>query len=130
MRIQRTMLKSKIHRAVVTGADLNYMGSITIDAELMRAADMLPYEKVVVLDVENGARFETYAIEGAPGSGTICLNGAAARMVQVGDHVIILTYVEVEASAKELSEWQPRLVFVDEDNRIVTDASAPIHAVA
>jgi len=124
MKIRRTMLKSKIHRAVVTDANLHYQGSITIDTRLMDAADMLPYEKVAILDVENGSRFETYVIEGVPGSGTICLNGAAARMVQPGDHVIILSYVDAEGSRAELSDWDPQLVFVDDNNRIL-DAAGP-----
>lgn len=130
MNIRRTMLKSKIHRAVVTGADLHYQGSITIDRNLMQAADMVEYEKVVVLDVENGNRFETYIIEGAPGSGVICLNGAAARLVAPGDHVIILTYVDVEASDAELKAWNPKLVFVDEKNRQILKANPPLQAIA
>lgn len=130
MNIRRTMLKSKIHRAVVTGADLHYQGSITIDRNLMQAADMVEYEKVVVLDIENGNRFETYIIEGAPGSGVICLNGAAARLVAPGDHVIILTYVDVEASEAELKAWSPKLVFVDEQNRQILKANPPLQAIA
>ena len=123
-------MKSKIHRAVVTDANLHYQGSITIDRDLMEAADMLPYEKVAVLDVESGSRFETYVIEGAPGSGVICLNGAAARLVQKGDHVIILTYVEAEGTREELADWDPLLVFVDERNRILNRAPAPLEAIA
>jgi aspartate 1-decarboxylase len=112
----RTMLKSKIHRARVTEANLNYEGSITIDRLLMEAADILPYEKVAVLDVDNGARLETYAIEGEPGSGTICINGAAARLVTQGDRVIILSYTDVgEAEARS---WHPTLVYVDSQNAI------------
>lgn len=130
MKVRRTMMKSKIHRAVVTDANLHYQGSITIDRDLMDAADMLPYEKVAVLDVESGSRFETYVIEGAPGSGVICLNGAAARLVQKGDHVIILTYVEAEGSREELADWEPTLVFVDERNRILRAPLAPAEAVA
>lgn len=130
MKIRRTMMKSKIHRAVVTDANLHYQGSITIDRDLMEAADMLPYEKVAVLDVESGSRFETYVIEGAPGSGVICLNGAAARLVQKGDHVIILTYVEAEGTRQELADWDPLLVFVDERNRILGRAPAPLEAIA
>lgn len=130
MKVRRTMMKSKIHRAVVTDANLHYQGSITIDRDLMDAADMLPYEKVAVLDVESGSRFETYVIEGAPGSGVICLNGAAARLVQKGDHVIILTYVEAEGSREELADWEPKLVFVDERNRILRAPLAPVEAVA
>jgi aspartate 1-decarboxylase len=106
------MLKSKIHRGTVTGADLNYVGSISIDPELMRAADILEHEQVTVLDVDNGARFETYAITG--GTGEICLNGAAARLVHVGDTVILLTYGEYDEH--ELDRHEPRVVHVDEKN--------------
>lgn len=112
----RTMLKSKIHRAVLTDADLNYMGSITIDRDLLDAADILPYEKVQVVNNNNGARFETYVIEGEPGSGKICLNGAAARLGQPGDILIILSYVQMEDN--EARHYEPRVVFVDERNRI------------
>ncbi len=113
----RCMLKAKIHRAVLTDANLNYMGSITIDRHLLEAADILPYEKVQVVNNNNGARFETYVIEGEPGSGQICLNGAAARLGQPGDILIILTYVQVEE--EKVREHKPRVVFVDEKNRIV-----------
>ncbi len=106
------MLKSKIHRATVTAADLNYIGSISIDPQLLAAADILEHEQVTVLDVDNGARFETYAIVGAPGE--ICLNGAAARLVHVGDTVILLTYAEFEDD--ELAGHRPRVVHVDEKN--------------
>ncbi|MHB8172633.1 MAG: aspartate 1-decarboxylase [Thermincolia bacterium] len=112
----RTMLKSKIHRAVVTEANLQYVGSITIDSNLMEAADILPNEKVQVVNNNNGARLETYVIEGAPGSGVICLNGAAARLVQPGDNVIIISYVLVDN--KEASQVVPKVVFVDEKNRV------------
>jgi len=112
----RIMLKSKIHRAKVTQADLNYEGSITIDRKLLEAADILPYEKVAVLDVDNGSRLETYAIEGEPGSGTICINGAAARLVSPGDKVIILSYTNVEEA--EARHWHPTLVYVDSQNVI------------
>ena len=112
----RIMLKSKIHRARVTEANINYEGSITIDKKLMEAADILPYEQVNVLDVNNGARLTTYAIEGEPGSGIICLNGAAARLVAVGDIVIILTYTNVEE--KDAIDYHPRLVYVNADNEI------------
>ena len=112
----RTMLKSKIHRATVTDADVNYEGSITLDSLLMKAADILPYEQVHVLDVNNGSRLTTYVIEGAPGSGQVAINGAAARLVNVGDIVIILTYREMEDEAARTCE--PRLVYVDGDNRI------------
>ncbi len=111
----RTMLKSKIHRARVTAADLNYEGSITVDSALLKAADILPYELVHVLDVNNGARLQTYAIAGGPGE--ICINGAAARLVSAGDTVIILAYAEVPDD--EAWAVRPRLVYVDESNRIV-----------
>ncbi len=113
----RTMFKSKIHRAVVTGANLNYMGSITIDRDLMDAADILPNEKVQVVNNNNGARFETYVIEGERGSGEICLNGAAARLVQPGDSVIIITYAVM--SDEECRTFKPKTVFVDSQNKIV-----------
>ena len=112
--MKRTMLKSKIHRATVTEANLDYMGSITIDSELMAAADMLPYEKVDVLDITNGARLQTYAIEGEPGSGEICINGAAAHLVKPHDLVIILSYVEVDDA--EARSWTGQTILVDEKN--------------
>lgn len=111
-----TMLKGKIHRAVVRQAELNYVGSITVDPELMEAAGIFEYEKVQIVDVENGSRFETYTIAGEPGSGMICLNGAAARMVQTGDHIIIMSYCEL--SPEEAKEHKPYVVFVDEENCI------------
>lgn len=110
------MLKGKIHRAVVKQADLNYVGSITIDSELMEAAGILEYEMVQIVDVENGNRFETYTIAGEKGSGMICLNGAAARKVAVGDHVIIMCYAQM--SEQEAKEHKPFVVFTDENNRI------------
>jgi len=113
----RTMMKGKIHRARVTSARLDYEGSISIDTVLMEAADILPYEKVHVLNIENGARFETYAVEGERGSGEIGVLGAAARLVSVGDKVIILAYAVV--TEEEAQHWQPRLVYVDEHNTIV-----------
>lgn len=112
----RYMLKSKIHRAVVTDADLNYVGSITIDMDLMDAADIVANEKVTIVNNNNGARFETYVIEGERGSGIICLNGAAARLVTKGDVVIILTYTILDD--KECQDYQPRLVYVNSDNKI------------
>jgi aspartate 1-decarboxylase len=112
----RFMLKSKIHRATVTDADLNYVGSITVDAELMQAADLIENEKVAIVNNNNGERFETYVIAGAPGSGTICLNGAAARKVHQGDIVIILAYTML--SAEEAAAHQPQLVYVDGHNRV------------
>ena len=114
--MQLTMLKGKIHRAVVKQAELNYVGSITIDPKLMEAAGILEYEQVQIVDVENGNRFETYTIDGEPGSGMICLNGAAARQVQVGDHVIIMAYCQMDA--KETADHKPKVVFVDEENHI------------
>jgi aspartate 1-decarboxylase len=118
--MQRRMMKSKIHRATVTGANLNYVGSVSIDTELMALADILPYEQVAVLDIDNGARFETYAIEG--GRGEICLNGAAARLVAPGDRVILITYAEY--SHQELETYVPRVVHVDAANRVIDEASA------
>jgi aspartate 1-decarboxylase len=115
--MQRKMLKSKIHRATLTGADLQYEGSITIDKDLMDAADILPYEAVCVWDVNNGSRFETYAIEGERGSGAVCVNGAAARLVAPGDLVIIASFVNMDN--KEALQHEPKLVFVDERNRIL-----------
>ncbi|MBT7290709.1 MAG: aspartate 1-decarboxylase [Chloroflexi bacterium] len=113
----RIMLKSKIHRATVTEANINYEGSITIDTDLMEAADILPYEKVQVLDIDNGARLETYAIVGEAGSGTICINGAAARLVHPGDKVIILTYHDL--SEQEARKAHPIVVNVNEKNEQV-----------
>ncbi|MEA2475847.1 MAG: aspartate 1-decarboxylase [Actinomycetota bacterium] len=115
--MQRSMMKSKIHRATVTDANLAYMGSVTIDEALMDAADLLAYERVHVLDINNGARFETYVIAGPRASGTICLNGAAARLVQPGDKVIIISYGQYEES--ELAGHRPVVVNVDELNGIV-----------
>ncbi len=111
------MLKSKIHRARVTDGNIAYEGSITIDKKLMEAADILPYEQVHVLNINNGARFHTYAIEGREDGGEICLNGAAARLVARGDIVIILTYHELDEA--ESRGYHPRLIYVDENNRIV-----------
>lgn len=115
--MQRIMLKSKIHRATITGADLQYEGSITIDRDLMDAADIVSYEKVAVWDVTNGSRLETYAIEGERGSGVICLNGAAARLVAPHDLVIIASFVNMDNAAALAHE--PKLVFVDEKNRML-----------
>lgn len=115
----RTMLKSKIHRVRVTEVNLDYEGSIAIDGLLMEAADILPYEMVHVLDLNNGARFETYAIEGERGSGELCINGAAARLVSKGDSVIILCYRLV--SDEEVQTTKPKKVFVDERNAIVKE---------
>jgi aspartate 1-decarboxylase len=115
--MQRHMLKSKIHRATVTACDLHYVGSITLDADLMSSADLLPGELVHVLDVDNGSRFETYVIEGAPGSGDVCLNGAAARLVHEGDRVIVVSYGVYDEA--ELESHEPRVVHVDARNAIV-----------
>jgi aspartate 1-decarboxylase len=112
----RTMLRSKIHRAVVTGADLQYEGSITIDTDLMRAAGLVEFEQVQVADIENGARLETYVLAGEAGTGIIRMNGAAARLVGVGDHIIIMAYAQVEEPLP--SDWQPAIVLVDDSNRI------------
>lgn len=112
----RTFLKSKIHRATVTEANLNYNGSITIDQALMEAADILPHERVQVVSVTTGHRFETYAIVGERNSGVICLNGAAARLVQPGDIVILMTYAQL--TPQDYADLRPRIVLVDEKNRI------------
>jgi len=109
------MLKSKIHRATVTDANLNYVGSITVDTDLLDAADIRPYEHVHIVNINNGARFETYAIEGARGSGTICLNGAAARLAQPGDLVIVLSYAQY--AEPDIQAYEPIVVHVDESNR-------------
>ncbi|NUM56112.1 MAG: aspartate 1-decarboxylase [Candidatus Hydrogenedentes bacterium] len=118
-----TMLKSKIHRATVTQADLNYVGSLTLDPDLMEAADILVHEKVQVLNVNTGARFETYAIEGKRGSGVCCLNGPAARQGQPGDIVIVLTYAEMNRD--EAKVHRPKNVHVDEKNRITEIVTKP-----
>lgn len=112
----RTMLKSKIHRATVTEANLNYIGSITVDEGLMEAADILQNEKVQIVNNNNGARFETYVIKGPRNSGVICLNGAAARLVQPGDKIIIISYVMMDN--REAAEFEPKVIFVDDLNRI------------
>jgi len=111
------MLKSKVHRATVTGSDLHYVGSITLDPDLLEAADILEHEQVQVLDVDNGARFETYTIAGERGSGEVCVNGAAARLVHHGDTVIVVSYAEY--APDELLLYEPRVVHVDADNAIV-----------
>jgi aspartate 1-decarboxylase len=115
--MRRTMLKSKVHRATVTGSDLNYVGSITMDAELLEAADIREHELVHVLDIDNGNRFETYTIAGAPGSGQVCVNGAAARLVHSGDKVIVVSYAEYDEA--ELDNHEPVVVHVDASNSIV-----------
>ena len=116
--MHRTMLKSKIHRATVTDSDLHYVGSITIDPELLEAADMLEHEQVHVVDVDNGARFETYTIAGEPGSGEIKVNGAAARLVHHGDTIIVISYAAYDEA--DLESYEPRVVHVEApSNRII-----------
>ncbi len=117
--MNRTMLKSKIHRATVTGSDLHYVGSITIDADLLEAADIREHEQVHVVDVDNGARFETYTIAGTPGSGEIKINGAAARLVHTGDTVIVISYASYDE--RELDRYEPKVVHVKAGtNEIIT----------
>lgn len=120
--MKRTLFKSKIHRATVTEADLDYEGSITIDRELMKAADIVEYEQVDVLDITNGSRLTTYAIGGDEGSGMICINGAAAHLVNPGDMVIIISYAEY--NEEESKHHRPKVVLVDENNQPVTTATA------
>ncbi|MCD2440825.1 aspartate 1-decarboxylase [Agromyces sp. SYSU K20354] len=125
----RTMLKSKIHRATVTHADLHYVGSLTVDRDLLDAADLVPGEQVAVVDVTNGARLETYVIEGERGSGVIGINGAAAHLVGVGDLVIVISYAHVDDV--EIAEWAPTVVHVDDANRVVeigADAASPTYS--
>ena len=112
-----TICKSKIHRATVTEADLNYEGSIAIDKELLNATDILPHEKVQVLNLNNGARFETYVLVAEANSGTICLNGPAARLGEVGDLLIIVSYCDLEF--EEAKKYQPKIIFVDQENKIL-----------
>jgi len=114
--MMRNLLKSKIHRATVTEANITYEGSITIDKSLMEAADILQWEQVQVYNISNGERFTTYAIEGRPGDGTICVNGAAARLASPGDLIIIVAYTTL--SGEEAARFQPAVVFVDENNRV------------
>ena len=121
------MLKGKIHRATVVQAELNYVGSITVDPILMEAAGILEYEYVQIVDVENGNRFETYTIAGEPNSGMICLNGAAARQVAVGDHVIIMCYAQM--TPEEAKEHKPSVVFVDDKNGIAKVSNYEKHGV-
>lgn len=113
----RYMMKSKIHRATVTDANLNYVGSVTIDQDLMEKVDILPNERVQIVNNNNGARLETYVIPGERGSGVICLNGAAARLVQPGDQVIIISYAMI--TDEEAKNYQPKVVLVDQQNRVV-----------
>jgi len=113
----RTICKSKLHRATVTEANVQYTGSVTLDAELTKAADLLPYEQVHVVDVDNGVRIVTYCIEGPAGSGTVCINGAAARLISAGDRVIIISYAQV--MPEELETLSPKVIVLDERNRIL-----------
>lgn len=122
--MRRRMMKSKIHRATVTSANLHYVGSVSIDPELMALSDILPWEQVAVLDIDNGARFETYAIEGGPGE--VCLNGAAARLVAPGDRVILITYADY--AEDELRSYVPRVVHVDRSNRVIDEETARLDA--
>lgn len=122
----RTMMKSKIHRATVTHADLHYVGSVTVDRDLMEAADLLEGEQVTIVDITNGARLETYVITGEPGSGVIGINGAAAHLVDPGDLVILISYAMM--NEEEIRSYAPRVVFVDEANRPVELGSDPAHA--
>ncbi len=112
--MRRVMLRSKIHRATVTDANLNYTGSLTVDKDLLEASDMLHFEQVQVVNLNNGARFETYLIEGERGSGTVCVNGAAARLVHVGDPIIVFSYVHLDDA--QARGWQPKVVLVGERN--------------
>ena len=122
-----TLLKAKIHRAVVTQADLDYVGSITIDSNLLSESGILEYEKVTVADIDSGNRFETYVIAGEEGSGIICLNGAAAKLVEVGDKVIIMAYARM--TPKEAKSHRPTVLFVDENNKLVRKAKYEKHGL-
>lgn len=122
----RTILKGKIHRATVTEANIDYRGSITIDRELLEAVDILPYEKVQVVNVSNAARFETYTLAGPPGSGIVCINGAAAHHAKKGDIVIILSYATL--NSEEARDFTPKAVLVDEKNRIIKVEKEPVFA--
>jgi aspartate 1-decarboxylase len=122
--MQRTMLKSKIHRATVTDCDLHYVGSITIDADLLDAADILEHEQVHVVDVDNGARFETYTISGARGSGTVQVNGAAARLVHAGDTIIVISYAQYERA--DLRDYEPRVVHVEAGTNRILEVDAEV----
>jgi len=123
----RTMMKSKIHRATVTQADLHYVGSVTVDQDLLDAADLLPGELVHIVDIDNGARLETYTIAGERGSGVIGINGAAARLVHPGDLVILIAYAQMEDA--EAREFQPDVVFVDADNHVIGTGHDPAEAL-
>ena len=126
--MRRRMLKSKIHRAVITDANLHYVGSVTIDPDLLDAADILEHEQVAIVDIDNGARLETYAIAGVRGSGDMCLNGAAARLVQPGDRIIVISYADYEDS--EMGEYEPAVVHVDSSNQIIDEDTAAAIAAA
>lgn len=123
----RTMMKGKIHRATVTKADLHYVGSVTVDEDLLDAADILPGELVHIVDIDNGARLETYTIAGERGSGVIGINGAAARLVQTGDLVILISYAQMEDA--EAKVFQPNVVFVDANNHIIATGNDPAEAI-
>lgn len=122
-----TLLKAKIHRAVVTQADLNYVGSVTIDTRLLEESGIMEYEKVQIVDINNGNRFETYTIAGEEGSGIICLNGAAAKCVNVGDKVIIMAYADM--TLEEAKQHKPTVLFVNEENEIVRKANYEKHGL-
>jgi aspartate 1-decarboxylase len=124
--MQRVMLKSKIHRATVTDSDLHYVGSLTIDPDLLEAADIREHEQGPVVDVDNGARFETYTIAGERGAGAICVNGAAARLVHTGDTIIVISYASYDEG--ELDRYEPRVVHVDRGNRII-DVDAEVETL-
>ncbi len=124
--MRRRMMKSKIHRATVTDADLHYVGSITVDRDLMDAADLVEFEQVAVVDIDNGARLETYVIEGERGARSICLNGAAARLMSPGDKVILISYADY--SDEEMEGYAPRIVHVDSDNGLVDEETAKVLA--
>ena len=125
--MELTLLKAKIHRATVTQADLDYVGSITIDSELLAESGIMEYEKVAIADVDNGSRFETYAIAGEAGSGIICLNGAAAKSVNEGDKVIIMAYAQM--TPEEAKSHKPIVLFVDDNNKIVRKANYEKHGL-
>jgi len=124
--VHRRMMKSKIHRATVTDANLHYVGSVTIDTALLEASDIREWEQVHIVDIDNGARFETYAIPGGPGD--LCLNGAAARLVQPGDRVIVISYADYDEA--ELATYEPRVVHVDSENRQIDEATSAALAAA
>jgi aspartate 1-decarboxylase len=124
--MRRRMMKSKIHRATVTDANLHYVGSITVDRDLMDQADLMEYEQVAVVDIDNGARLETYVIAGVPGSGDICLNGAAARLVSPGDKVIIISYADYDR--EDLEGYRPTIVHVDRSNQPIDELTAELIA--